>query len=135
MRSPNVSVTPINMEQHYSPAAAATTNGMHEPVAATEPREPPDSGSDAEVAQIDFQSTVHLRNKKNQSDGREREEIPRPMSWEGELSDGGNDDMCVDDESTSHGLPENLSVSQKPLVRNFARSRLHDYCCYFFGRL
>lgn len=50
--------------------------------------------SDAEVAQIEFQSSgrVNLRTKKN--------DVPRPMSWEGELSDGERD-MCIDEDHGS----------------------------------
>lgn len=46
------------------------------------------------------------------------------MSWEGELSDGDNDendenklDMCVDDDTHSHLLPENLSMHHHTLER------------------
>lgn len=116
MRSPNVSVTPINMEP-YPPQVLA--NGDHHP-----PSEPPQrtrsaphpaalmtngstdilDSSDAEVARIDFQA-VNMRSKKK------RDDIPRPMSWEGELSDGERDGMCVD-EGVSSQVPENLSLSQ-----------------------
>lgn len=116
MRSPNVSVTPINMEPYPPPVL---TNGDHHP-----PSEPPQrtrsaphpaalmtngsadilDSSDAEVARIDFQA-VNMRSKKK------RDDIPRPMSWEGELSDGERDGMCVD-ESVSSQVPENLSLSQ-----------------------
>lgn len=94
MRSPNVSVTPINVDHqspyhhHLQSQPQQLFNGgpgggsMHTTGSGAEP---PDSGSDAEVAQIDFQSSrVMMRaDKKTPSD------IPRPMSWEGELSDGG----------------------------------------------
>ncbi|XP_018572279.1 nuclear hormone receptor FTZ-F1 beta isoform X1 [Anoplophora glabripennis] len=121
MRSPNVSVTPINMEP-YPPQVLS--NGDHHP-----PSEPPQrtrsaphpaalmtndffysgstdilDSSDAEVARIDFQA-VNMRSKKK------RDDIPRPMSWEGELSDGERDGMCVD-EGVSSQVPENLSLSQ-----------------------
>lgn len=49
--------------------------------------------SDAEVARIDFHS-VNMRSKKK------RDDIPRPMSWEGELSDGEKDGMCIDEENS-----------------------------------
>lgn len=64
-----------------------------------------DSSSDAEVAQIDFHSSkISLRHKlKKVVVG----EVPRPMSWEGELSDG-EKEMCIDEDSESQ-LPENLS--------------------------
>ncbi|XP_018328203.1 nuclear hormone receptor FTZ-F1 beta [Agrilus planipennis] len=136
MRSPNVSVTPIKVEQ-YSPPATPTVFSNGTPPATHQQRltthlslnESPhhgsrpssvantlavlpngdilDSSSDAEVAQIDFlQSTmVNMRQKK-----KKRDEIPRPMSWEGELSDGDNE-MCIDEDSISQ-LPENLSVSR-----------------------
>lgn len=116
MRSPNVSVTPINMEPYPS---TVLSNGDHRP-----PSEPPQrtrsaphpaaiitngttdilDSSDAEVARIDFHS-VNMRSKKK------RDDIPRPMSWEGELSDGERDGMCVDDENSAQ-VPENLSLSQ-----------------------
>lgn len=111
MRSPNVSVTPINME-YMTPNQL--TNGAQDLVAATstvistvggvvkavEVTEPPRTrsaphpgvvlangvadldGPDAELARIELQS-VNMRNKKTK-----QEELPRPMSWEGELSDG-----------------------------------------------
>lgn len=107
MRSPNVSVTPINVEQAadlYEPSAA--------PASDSAVREPPDSATDAEVAQIS-DLHVHMRPKRERANS--TEDVPRPMSWEGELSDGGND-MCVDEESLPHG-PENLSLSQKSVVR------------------
>lgn len=50
--------------------------------------------SDAEVARIDFHS-VNMRSKKK------RDDIPRPMSWEGELSDGEKDGMCIDEENSA----------------------------------
>lgn len=67
---------------HSAPHPAALTNG-----------DMLDS-SDAEVAQIEFQSSgrVNLRTKKN--------DVPRPMSWEGELSDGERD-MCIDEDHGS----------------------------------
>lgn len=106
MRSPNVSVTPINVD-HQSPFPLQQGQQFFNM------QEPADSGSDAEVAQIDFHSRVTMRgDKKHPAD------IPRPMSWEGELSDGGADaDMCVDDDSVG---PENLSVISKPAVSTAA---------------
>lgn len=113
MRSPNVSVTPINME--YMPPSQmtnggpesggtstviSTVGGVVKSVGLTEPprtRSAPHpavvlangvadvDGPDAELARIDFQS-VNMRSKKNKM-----EELPRPMSWEGELSDGERD--------------------------------------------
>lgn len=50
--------------------------------------------SDAEVARIDFHS-VNMRSKKK------RDDIPRPMSWEGELSDAEKDGMCIDEENSA----------------------------------
>lgn len=76
------------------------------------------SSVDAEVAQIQFQSEqVNMRSKKNKRP--EAEMAPRPMSWEGELSDGGGGgsgtvhdrDMCIDEETQTQ-IPENLSLSQ-----------------------
>ncbi|KAJ8962063.1 hypothetical protein NQ314_005846 [Rhamnusium bicolor] len=116
MRSPNVSVTPINMEPYPPPVLS---NGDHRP-----PSEPPQrtrsaphpaalitngttdilDSSDAEVARIDFHA-VNMRSKKK------RDDIPRPMSWEGELSDGERDGMLVDEENSTQ-VPENLSLSQ-----------------------
>nr|XP_023023818.1 nuclear hormone receptor FTZ-F1 beta-like [Leptinotarsa decemlineata] len=116
MRSPNVSVTPINMEPYPPPVL---TNGDHHP-----PSEPPQrtrsaphpaaltsngtvdalDSFDAEVARIDFHS-INMRSKKK------RDDIPRPMSWEGELSDGERDGMCIDEENSTQ-IPENLSLSQ-----------------------
>lgn len=57
-----------------------------------------DSSSDAEVAQIDFHSSqISLRHKlKKVVVG----DVPRPMSWEGELSDG-EKEMCIDEDSES----------------------------------
>ncbi|KAF7266047.1 nuclear hormone receptor FTZ-F1 beta [Rhynchophorus ferrugineus] len=117
MRPPNVSVTPINMEYGAQPgplinasggvtepprtrsaphpSAVSLTNGVGNDV----------DGPDAELARIEFQA-VNMRSKKNKG-----EELPRPMSWEGELSDGERDGMCVDESSASAHLPENLSVS------------------------
>lgn len=112
MRSPNVSVTPINVEQGsdlYPQPAAMTPPATH-----STSREPPDSATDAEVAQISDMH-VHMRPKRERAGS--VDPVPRPMSWEGELSDGGND-MCVDEESMSQG-PENLSLSQKPIVSDF----------------
>lgn len=123
MRSPNVSVTPINMEpyppsvlsngDHHPPSeppqrtrsaphpAALMTNGGYKCLVITTRKKcgliSHDAGSadildssDAEVARIDFQA-VNMRSKKK------RDDIPRPMSWEGELSDGERDGMCVDE--------------------------------------
>lgn len=150
MRSPNVSVTSINVDHHqhsaadfYSPSStltsstlhtnnntitSSTTTSMH---ATTDTRESAgggaDSGSDAEVAQIDFHhhhQLVNMRHKKRHSNGGSGDttsnvaDIPRPMSWEGELSDGGGGggggvaDMCIDEDSA----PENLSVVQNKYV-------------------
>ncbi|CAH0553262.1 unnamed protein product [Brassicogethes aeneus] len=135
MRSPNVSVTPINMEPYPPPSLSngnvSVTTPMTDmprsrstPLNATSivtnggggclPTELLDSSSvDAEVARIQFHSEldqVNMRSKKNKRS--EVEMVPRPMSWEGELSDGGNDrDMCID-EDTQTQIPENLSLSQ-----------------------
>lgn len=46
------------------------------------------------MANIDFHA-VNMRSKKK------RDDIPRPMSWEGELSDGEKDGMCVDEENSA----------------------------------
>ncbi|KAL3277033.1 hypothetical protein HHI36_012395 [Cryptolaemus montrouzieri] len=101
MRSPNISVTPINVEVYHQPSPAATPSAC----------ELPPDGADAEVARIEFHSaSVSMRSKKQ----REEEggvHPPRPMSWEGELSDH-EKDMCVDEDST-HQIPENLSISQQ----------------------
>ncbi|CAG9857242.1 unnamed protein product [Phyllotreta striolata] len=91
MRSPNVSVTPINVE----PPRTAAASSLADPL----------DGFDAEVARIDFRS-VNMRSKPKQED------VPRPMSWEGELSDGERDGMCVDEEHAAHQVPENLSLAQ-----------------------
>ncbi|CAH1381399.1 unnamed protein product [Tenebrio molitor] len=117
MRSPNVSVTPINMEPPYPSTPIANCD-----MPTGEPqrtRSAPHPGlltngdvldsSDAEVAQIDFQCAVNMRHKKK----RDGADVPRPMSWEGELSDHERD-MCVDDDSGSQ-MPENLSLSQPKL--------------------
>lgn len=110
MRSPNVSVTPINIEPYPPPiltngnsttTSSATTMTTEQPQRTRSAPHPVITNggsqsvdmldsSDAEVAQIDFQS-VNMRSKKNK-----RDDLPRPMSWEGELSDGERD-MCVDD--------------------------------------
>ncbi|XP_066263096.1 nuclear hormone receptor FTZ-F1 beta [Euwallacea similis] len=141
MRSPNVSVTPINME--YVPPSQltnggretggistviSTTGGVVKQVGVTEPprtRSAPHpalvltngvgdiDGPDAELARIDFQS-VNMRSKKNK-----QEELPRPMSWEGELSDGERDGMCIDESSEPAHLPENLSLSASKQVTTF----------------
>lgn len=154
MRSPNVSVTPINMEP-YPPPSALTNGGAagdlilpphhhyhnnnnnnnnnNNSEVQMQPQQPQRvrsaphpvitngsatslstgdlllDSSDAEVAQIDFHS-VNMRSKKK------RDDMPRPMSWEGELSDSERDNnssnnMCVDVDENSHPLPENLSVS------------------------
>lgn len=113
MRSPNVSVTPINVEP-YPPASLSngvlpnhnhiTTDSQlsHNGPTSSLPLsitngDTLDSSSDAEVAQIDFHSTtVNLRQKKK----RDENDIPRPMSWEGELSDGERD-MCIDEDGGS----------------------------------
>lgn len=110
MRSPNVSVTPINVEP-YPPVSLAGDERLpgrtqiisdpgrsqNDQTAILSNGELFDS-SDAEVAQIDFQSAVHMRNKKKR--GSMVAEMPRPMSWEGELSDGERD-MCIDEDSAS----------------------------------
>lgn len=112
MRSPNVSVTPINVEPYppltngEAPPSLDPHRLQHGPQSVILNGETLDS-SDAEVAQIDFQS-VNLRTKKNR--GNAGNEMPRPMSWEGELSDNERD-MCVDEDSAIQ-VPENLSVSQ-----------------------
>lgn len=126
MRSPNVSVTPINVEplpngdiQRYIHILenhnnlnccffliillrhSTTTHVLHEPQRTHSAPHPAAltngdmlDSSDAEVAQIEFQSSgrVNLRTKKN--------DVPRPMSWEGELSDGERD-MCIDEDHGS----------------------------------
>lgn len=100
MRSPNVSVTPINMEPPY-PANCdllpegepqRTRSAPHPSLSVSTNGDILDS-SDAEVARIDFHS-VNMRHKKKRDGG--AGDIPRPMSWEGELSDHERD-MCVDD--------------------------------------
>lgn len=121
MRSPNVSVTSIKVET--CPSAISENgdlhsvgndvitlqNGNHSIV--LQNGEPLDS-SDAEVAQIDFQSSVNLRiNKKRNSSN----DMPRPMSWEGELSDG-EKNMCTDEDSSMQ-VPENLSLPQANSVQ------------------
>ncbi|XP_060526026.1 nuclear hormone receptor FTZ-F1 beta [Cylas formicarius] len=116
MRSPNVSITPINMEP-YTPTPPQLTNGVAEPPRTRSAPHPAAMGvtngapdvdvTDAEVARIEFQS-VNMRNKTK------REEMPRPMSWEGELSDGEREGMCVDENSGGPHLPENLSISAAP---------------------
>ncbi|KAK4882120.1 hypothetical protein RN001_005439 [Aquatica leii] len=132
MRSPNVSVTPINIEP-YSPTSLS--NGVlstHNHIT-TDTQRPHngvlgntsiplnngdtlDSSSDAEVAQIDFHSTsVNLRQKKKLDEN----DIPRPMSWEGELSEGERD-MCIDEDGGTSQFPENLSVTQSK--QNFSLS-------------
>ncbi|CAG9815815.1 unnamed protein product [Phaedon cochleariae] len=105
-RSPHVSVTAINVEP---PAAALRpperARSAPHPAAfiANGTLDVLDS-SDAEVARIDFHS-VNMRSKK------QRDDIPRPMSWEGELSDGERDGMCIDEENSTQ-VPENLSLCQ-----------------------
>ncbi|KAL1509419.1 hypothetical protein ABEB36_004161 [Hypothenemus hampei] len=146
MRSPNVSVTPINMDTYTPTASCQLTNGtVTDSSAATTVintvggvvksvgvAEPPRTrsaphpalvlsnggvdvdGPDPELARIEFQA-VNMRSKKNKT-----EELPRPMSWEGELSDGERDGMCIDEssESAAH-LPENLSVSASKQTSTF----------------
>lgn len=108
MRSANVSVTPINME--YVPPTGQLTNGtatvinttggVVKSVGVTEPprtRSAPHplvpvtdvDNTDLELARIEFQS-VNMRSKKEKKD-----EVPRPMSWEGELSDGEREGMFL----------------------------------------
>lgn len=148
MRSPNVSVTPINIEP-YPPLSLTNddsnrhaTNNQNGPSVQQHQSSPtqhhqhqhhqhhhhhhttttgstttttivsnggiiePFDSSDAEVAQIDFQSAVNLRNKKKRGGGGggaangPPHEMPRPMSWEGELSDG-EKEMCVDEDNSS----------------------------------
>ncbi|XP_045466530.1 nuclear hormone receptor FTZ-F1 beta [Harmonia axyridis] len=97
MRSPNISVTPINMEVY------------HQHVPSSSSGEPPPDVADAEVARIEFHSaSVNMRSKNKEDDG---DRPPRPMSWEGELSDNERD-MCVDEESIDQ-IPENLSIPQQ----------------------
>lgn len=122
MRSPNVSVTPINMEPPY-PSTPLTNCDLPtgEP---QRTRSAPHPGllngdvldsSDAEVAQIDFQCAVNMRHKKK----RDGADVPRPMSWEGELSDHERD-MCVDDDGGS----QVRSLTLAPRSLNFrCRSR------------
>lgn len=118
MRSPNVSVTPINVEP-YPPTSLSngvlpnhahiTTDSQHSSAYNGPPGGTPltiingdtlDSSSDTEVAQIDFHATsVNLRQKKKYNEN----DIPRPMSWEGELSDG-EQEMCMDEDENSHVL-------------------------------
>lgn len=123
MRSPNVSVTAINMEP-YPPSAL--TNGDHRVTSlqgsgSNSVGEPPLDPSDAEVAQIDFQSThVNMRSKKTKrggsgavivaADHNSAELLPRPMSWEGELSDCERDHMCIDDDHSSQVI-KNLTAN------------------------
>jgi len=86
MANNNVSVTAVNMESY--------TENHREVLDA-----------DAEVARIDFH--VKMR-QKNDEIKKEREEVhpPRPMSWEGELSDTEQpDNMCIE-------VPENLSIQK-----------------------
>ncbi|XP_050508194.1 nuclear hormone receptor FTZ-F1 beta [Diabrotica virgifera virgifera] len=118
MRSPNVSVTPINVEPYPPPGeppqrtrsaphpAALISNGTVDVL----------DSSDAEVARIDFQS-VNMRSKIK------REDIPRPMSWEGELSDGEREGMCIDEENSAP-VPENLSLppSKPPYINDSKES-------------
>lgn len=141
MRSPNVSVTPINIEP-YPPVSLATgDNNRHATNQNGPGQQPPQQhhhhhhqqhhhttvtgstttttivsngaivepfdSSDAEVAQIDFQSAVNLRNKKKRGGNVAPQEMPRPMSWEGELSDG-EKEMCVDEDSSSQVIWKQL---------------------------
>nr|CAH7712170.1 unnamed protein product [Callosobruchus chinensis] len=103
----HVSVTAVNVDEppqrarsapHPAAAVGGATHITHNGT--------PDvlDSSDAEVARIDFHS-VNMRSKKK------RDDLPRPMSWEGELSDGERDVMCVDEEN-SEPVPENLSLPQ-----------------------
>ncbi|KRT82797.1 nuclear receptor [Oryctes borbonicus] len=145
MRSPNVSVTPINMEPYPPAPLTALTNGdrrsslqghTHTTIIASSgsgsgssaSNEPPLDPSDAEVAQIDFQSThVNMRSKKTKRggsgviDNSSIDLLPRPMSWEGELSDCERDHMCIDDDHSSQ-VPENLSLS----LNKHTQANLHD---------
>lgn len=105
MRSPTVNVTSIKVENcpstaiengdvhHGNNESAPLQNGSHS--GTFQNCEPLDS-SDAEVAQIDFQSSVNLRINKKRGN---TNEMPRPMSWEGELSDG-EKEMCTDEDSS-----------------------------------
>lgn len=102
MRSPNISVTPINVEPLSNGDIVQVHTHLREPQRTHSAPHPAANGdvldsSDAEVAQIDFQSAVNLRNKKKRADV---QDVPRPMSWEGELSDGERD-MCIDDDNGS----------------------------------
>lgn len=105
MRSPNISVTPINMEPYPpEPLSNGDITHLREPQRTQSAPHPAISNgelldsSDAEVAQIDFQNTVNLRTNKKR--GGDRSDVPRPMSWEGELSDGERD-MCIDEDNGS----------------------------------
>lgn len=124
MRSSNVSVTPIKIEPYSS---ASVSNGVlpaHAHITTDLPHahngvlsnasgainngDTLDSSSDAEVAQIDFNAiSVNLRQKKEPDEN----DIQRPMSWEGELSEGERD-MCIDEDRGSSQFPENLSLAQ-----------------------
>lgn len=87
MRSPNISVTPINVDVYHHPVPSSTMSSG----------EPPPDGADAEVARIEFHSSVNMRVKQSEEQGGNHP--PRPMSWEGELSDH-DSNMCVDEDST-----------------------------------
>lgn len=125
MRSPNVSVTPINIEPYPPPILTngnPTQQQQQEPPQRTRSAPHPvitngqtvdmlDS-SDAEVAQIDFQA-VNMRSKKNK-----RDDLPRPMSWEGELSDGERD-MCIDDTQSQVKFVRNCLIKLLFLLKYF----------------
>lgn len=97
MRSPNVSVTPINVDV-YQPATSTSFDT-------------PSDASDAEVIGFCNSNSVHMRSKRRESDEQDDslQHPPRPMSWEGELSDYDRD-MCIAEYSSNVHLPENLSM-------------------------
>ncbi|GLV44068.1 Hormone receptor-like in 39 [Carabus blaptoides fortunei] len=146
MRSPNVSVTSINVDHHqhgaadfYSPASTHTSSTLHTNNnsitsttmhATTDTRESAtgggDSGSDAEVAQIDFHhhhQLVNMRHKKRHSNGggdstSNVADIPRPMSWEENLS-------IVQNKYVVASLPD--TTKDSPILRLKQPSAVGNY--------
>uniref|UniRef100_A0A1B0CHS9 Putative hormone receptor-like in 39 n=1 Tax=Lutzomyia longipalpis TaxID=7200 RepID=A0A1B0CHS9_LUTLO len=111
-RSSNISVTSINCDQDQSNAiietsggngARATTPnhfyGSSGSIRISVPKMEESDESESELLTIEESAKVNMRNK---SDGSNAKTAPRPMSWEGELSEH-EDVMEVDNVGSSNG--------------------------------
>lgn len=116
---PNVSVTSINCDGHNSPQANPISSGassvIQTPINGTHyygngggirisvPKmEQSDEESDTELTNIENTAIVNMRNRTNSTDAA----VPRPMSWEGELSE------TEDGMDTEHQTPSATVTSQ-----------------------